>query len=591
MSKFSTHLILLLFLFFIPVTVGEGYALSPAVKDDLGERLDNHLSRLAAFGFSGSVLVARDGKVVLNKGYGLADRKNRIPVSTETVFDIASITKQFTAAAILKLEMEGKLKTTDTIGKFFSKVPDDKSSITLHHLLTHTSGLRAVLDGNEGVSRDQFIEGMLATPLNSKPGEKYAYSNAGFTLLAAIVEIVSNQSYENFLTEQLFKPAGMSNTGFYEDKNKWDASRVARGYDEDRDRGAPTEWNKDFRFRGSSYVLISTGDLYKWEQALKAETILSKAAKQKFFAAHTQADLPGTSYAYGWIVAKTPRGTTEISHDGIGFGFNSVYARYIDEGVTMIVLSNETLGRFHPVGPIEQDLSKIIFNGKSTTLPRSISADQAALQKYAGVYEFASKAKLNVKAVEGGLQISAEGQEGLDLVSGATAEERKKNADLSERGKTVFLGISRGDLEPFVREVKGRIPENEARPAISGLWKRLEDRHGPFKSLEVLGTVTEPEAHMTYFRINFEKGIEYRRIRWEQGNLAYILQTNFPLIPTQFAPASQTEFHGYHLGIARLSQINFDINDRKEVVGLTFRTSGGKVSARKVEVDKSGSAN
>lgn len=590
MSKPLTLLTMLLFIFFIPAAVADGNPLSATVKDDLGERLDNHLSRLAAFGFSGSVLVARDGKVILNKGYGLADRKNRVPVTTETVFDIASITKQFTAAAILKLEMAGKLKTTDTIGKFFSKVPEDKTSITLHHLLTHTSGLRAVLDGNEGVSRDQFVEGMLGTPLNSKPGEKYAYSNAGFTLLAAIVEIVSNQSYETFLTEQLFKPASMLNTGFYEDKSKWDSSRVARGYDEDRDRGAPTEWNRDYRFRGSSYVLVSAGDLYKWEQALKTGAMLSNTAKQKFFAAHTPAD-PGTSYAYGWVVGKTPRGTRQISHDGIGFGFNSVYARYIDEGVTMILLSNQTLGRFLPVGPLERDLSTIIFNGKSTTLPAHVAIDQTVLRKYAGVYELASKAKLSVKVVDDGLQISAEGQEALDLLSGANADERRKNADFSERGKTVFLAISRGDLEPFIRELRGRMPADGARQAIGGLWKRLEDRHGPFKSLDVLGTVTEPEAHMTYFRINFEKGMEYRRIRWENGSLAFILQTNFPVIPTQFAPKSETEFRGYHLGIARLSQLSFDFNDRKEISGLAFRTGDGKVSARKVEVDKNGNAN
>lgn len=589
-NKPMTKLLTLLFLLlFIPNTMVEANASSSEVKGDLGKRLDSHLTRLAAFGFSGAALVAKDGRIVLHKSYGLSDRARRVAITSETVFDIASITKQFTAAAILKLEMAGRLKPSDPISKFFSNVPEDKSAITLHQLLTHTSGLRAVLDGNEAVSRDQFIEGMLKTKLNSKPGERYAYSNAGYTLLAAVIEKVSGQSYETFLTQQLFEPTGMSNTGFYEDKTKWDSSRVARGYDEDRDRGAPTEWDKDYRFRGSSYALTSAGDLFRWEQALSGEAILSKQAKQKFFTPHTPADA-GSSYAYGWAVTKTGRGTRKIGHDGIGFGFNTVYWRYVDEDVTMIVLSNQVLGRFLPLGPIERDLSEIIFKGKRTTLPETISVDQKNLQRYEGVYELDSKARLTVKVAGDALQISAEGQEAIDLLSSATADERKKHADFNERGREVFLGISRGDYDPFLRENKNRIPADDARKALSALWKRFEDRHGQFKSLDMLGTVTEPEASMTYVRLNFERGVEYRRIRWEQGSLAFILQTTFPLLSTTLAPRSQSEFYAYHLGVARLGRAEFDFVENEKVTKLTFHTSNGKTSARRTEADKAGSA-
>lgn len=556
------------------------------VKGDLGRRADQYFTRLAEFGFAGSILVAKDGKVALHKGYGLANRAEQIAVTTDTVFDIASITKQFTAAAILKLEMSGKLKTSDSISRFFSNVPDDKASITLHHLLTHTSGLRAVLDGNDPVSRDLFIEGMLKTPLNSKPGEKFAYSNAGFTLLAAIIELVSNQSYEAFLTEHLFKPANMSNTGFYESKEKWAASQVARGYDEWRDRGAPTEWDKDYRFRGSSYVLTSAGDLFKWDQALRGKAMLSEEAKKKFSSAYTPAEQAGTSYGYGWNIAKTPRGTRQIGHDGIGFGFNSIYQRYVDEDTVVIVLSNLTLGRFLPVGPVERDLSEIIFEGKKTRLPESVAVDQSLLQKYAGTYELGSGAKLRVTFENKELQISAEGQGAIDILSVATEDERRRQDEFNRRANDMFLSMGRGDFEPFVREMKDRIPADDARKAISGLWKRFEDRHGQFKSLDVLGTVTEPEALMTYVRLNFEKGFEYRRMRWEGGKLAYILQTTFPLIPTVLAPRSQTEFFAYHLGLARLAHLRFDLDDRKEVVKLTFQISSEKTTARRIESDK-----
>ncbi|MEW6213487.1 MAG: serine hydrolase domain-containing protein, partial [Acidobacteriota bacterium] len=342
MSKNLTTLSLIFFSFFtnpLSITLRPAPSVSPAVeishitddaiaRGDLGQRLDQHLYRLASFGFSGSVLVAKGRQIVFHKACGLADRARNIPVTTDTVFDIASITKQFTAAALLRLEMAGKLKTSDTIDKFFPNVPADKAAITLEQLLTHTSGMGGVLNGAESVTRDQFIDGILRQPLTSKPGEKYAYSNAGFTLLAALIEIVSKQTYEEFLNHQLFKPAGMIGTGFYEDKTRWPASLVAHGYDEATDRGAPTSWKPDYRFRGSSYVLTTAGDLFKWEMALRGDSILNREAKRKFFSAPAPTDEPGRRYGYGWLAEKTARRTALVSHDGIGFGFNSIFQRY-----------------------------------------------------------------------------------------------------------------------------------------------------------------------------------------------------------------------------------------------------------------------
>lgn len=544
-------------------------------KGDLGQRLDQHLTRLANFGFSGSVLVAKGRQIIFHKAYGLADRARNIPVTTATVFDIASITKQFTAAALLRLEMAGKLKTSDSINKFFPGVPADKSAITLEHLLTHTSGFEQVLAGTESVTRDQFIAGIFKQPLASKPGTTYAYSNAGFTLLAALIEIVSGQTYETFLSEQLFKPAGMTGTGFYEDKARWEASLVARGYDEAVDRGAPTEWKPDYRFRGSSYVLTTAGDLFRWEMALKNDSILSKEAKRKFFSASAQTDEPGRYYGYGWVSEKTPRRTTLMSHDGIGFGFNSIFQRYVDEDVTVVALSNKLMGRFLPMTPLNRDLSSIIFNGKRTELPASTWLAKESIEKLAGVYRLPSGAKLSAVA-DGALKISAEGQEAISLLAGATASERKTLEGLSSRGKTVFEGVARGDFDPLTREMRGRGEPDEIKKAVSGLWSRFIDRHGQFKSIDVLGTVPETEAMMTYVRLNFERGSEYRRCRWEKGALAYILQVALPLIPTYFVARSETEFYGYHLGLAQVVRISFSAD------GLTVYGADGKHFARRL---------
>jgi CubicO group peptidase (beta-lactamase class C family) len=180
------------------------------VAGDVGRKVDEFMSRLEAWGFSGAVIVAKDGQIVMSKGYGLANREQKIPFTPETVSSIGSITKQFTAAAILKLEMQGKLKVGDPIGKYLPGVPPDKADITIHHLLTHTAGVRADFGGRDSdpIARDDLVKLVLASPLRFKPGVRYEYSNEGYSLAGAIVERVSGASYEAFLSEHLFKPAG-----------------------------------------------------------------------------------------------------------------------------------------------------------------------------------------------------------------------------------------------------------------------------------------------------------------------------------------------------------------------------------------------
>jgi CubicO group peptidase (beta-lactamase class C family) len=154
------------------------------VRPGGGARLDLQMTSLAAAGFAGTVLVAKDGEILLHKGYGMADRQRKIPCDTETVFDIGSITKQFTSAAILKLEAGGKLNTTDRLDKYFPDAPRDKAGITLHQLLTHSSGLdHGYGEDTDYAPRDLAISVFMKMPLLSPPGQKYRYSNPGFSIL------------------------------------------------------------------------------------------------------------------------------------------------------------------------------------------------------------------------------------------------------------------------------------------------------------------------------------------------------------------------------------------------------------------------
>src|SRR5205085_8611691 len=171
---------------------------STPTQRDLGSRLDEFLRGEEARGFSGAVLVDKEGRVILSKGYGLADRARGTRITEDTIFNVGSLAKQFTAAAILKLEMSGKLKTQDLISKYFDGVPEDKRAITIHQLLTHTSGLPREHSANsyDPANRDEMVRRVLALKLKSAPGAKYEYSNTEYMLLAAIIEKVSGQAYE-----------------------------------------------------------------------------------------------------------------------------------------------------------------------------------------------------------------------------------------------------------------------------------------------------------------------------------------------------------------------------------------------------------
>src|SRR5687768_14866524 len=214
-------------------------------------RVDEYLTRLVPHGFSGAVLIAMvpkggnwttDGRVVLKKAYGLANRETGLPYTVDMVSSIGSVTKQFAGAAIMKLEMMGKLKTSDPISKYLPGVPEDKAGITIHHLLTHTAGFSGDLGGMDGeaIARDALVAKVLAAPLASKPGERFEYSNEGFSLAGAIVEIVSGKGYETFLREELFLPLDMADTGYQ--APAWPLTRLPVGY-----RADGEAWGRVFK--------------------------------------------------------------------------------------------------------------------------------------------------------------------------------------------------------------------------------------------------------------------------------------------------------------------------------------------------------
>lgn len=321
----------------------------PTTQDqELADKIAAYLDRLEDAGFSGTVLVAQNGEILLEEGYGLADKKNKIANTSATVFDTGSLSKQFTAAAIMHLEEQGKLKVDDTLTKFFDDVPADKVNITIHQLLTHSSGLPSYVyeDDFAEISREEAIKLAFDAKLKSQPGEKYLYSDTGYGLLAAIIEITSEQPFPSYLKQYLFEPAVMKHTGFYNDP-QWQEMTVAHGYNNGKDFGsAATRPGPYWGILGFGGVLTTVGDLYSWNTALEDNLVLSKKSISKLFTPYIKEEEDGDSYyGYGWAIEEQPEYGKMISHDGATDSQNSILIKYSDSHNTLIVILANRIDR------------------------------------------------------------------------------------------------------------------------------------------------------------------------------------------------------------------------------------------------------
>jgi len=353
------------------ISIGTGYASDKS--GNLTSQLDRYFEVLAGkTGFSGAVLIEKEGKIILDKGYGLANDKEKIAVTNETVFDIGSITKQFTAAAILKLEEHNVLSVNDPISKFFNGLPDDKKDITIHQLLTHTAGFdHDHADDLQPINKQEALKIIFSKPLQFKPGTKNQYSNTGYTVLAAIIEAVSGKSYVNYMGEDIFKPAGLNHTGFYRD-SLWLTLPVSTGYVNGKETGSPKDWPGPYWGpMGNGEIQSTTSDMYQWCLALENHSILSKNQVDKLFTPYLK-EVGGDSYiGYGWVIENTPYGRL-ITHNGGGIGGNADVAMYPDTKIKIIILSNRIT--YRELGGIPFEV-KLPATETSRQLIRNITAN------------------------------------------------------------------------------------------------------------------------------------------------------------------------------------------------------------------------
>lgn len=332
----------------------------------LHDRIDNYLKEAVNQGFSGTVLVAKDNQVVINKGYGSANREFNRPNSPETIFTIGSVTKQFTATAILKLQQQGKLNVTDPLSKYFSDLPEDKATITIHQLLTHTSGIgdRDGRDDFDMIAEDEFFRQVFSDPLLFQPGSKHQYCNAGYSVLGKLIENVSGQSYEQYLNEQLFVPAGMNLTGYF--LPEWDLEKVACGYARGvRRMGSVIE--RCLEAKQVSWILKGNGgihstslDMYRWYQALESGKVLPESLMEQLTKPHVAEQEDGSShYGYGWAIFNSDRNTKLISHNGGNGIFFHDFLWLPEENTVILYFTNAYSRNVDSVG---WEIEKMVFD-------------------------------------------------------------------------------------------------------------------------------------------------------------------------------------------------------------------------------------
>jgi CubicO group peptidase (beta-lactamase class C family) len=370
-----------------PVAVRAQGAGADPVLDALAKTLDTLLTRLYPADAPGAAVIAlREGRTVLRKAYGMADLELGVPLQPDMVFRIGSMTKQFTAVAILMLAEEGKLAVSDPITKFLPDYPTGGRTITLEHLLTHTSGIKSYTDMGDflaNIRKDytvkELIDHFKGAPMEFEPGERYQYDNSGYFLLGAIIEKASGMTYEAFLKKRIFDVVGMPQTSL-ESTSRITARRV-HGYSKTDDTWTNADWMSMTQPYAAGAIVSTVDDLAKWDAALYTGKLLRPPMLQQAFTPHRLKDGKPIEYGYGWQPGRW-EGFTVLQHGGGINGFVSMGVRVPERRVYVAVLSNRTAEPF-PF-PVAQRIASYLL-GKPWE-PKPITLSEAALRDYPGVY-------------------------------------------------------------------------------------------------------------------------------------------------------------------------------------------------------------
>jgi CubicO group peptidase (beta-lactamase class C family) len=415
---------------------------------DIESKADEYVKAYAEIDrFSGSVLIARKGEILLKRGYGMADYEHGIPNTPRTKFRIASLTKSFTALAILQLQEQGLLHINDSLSKFFPDYPRG-DAITLHHLLSHTSGIPNFTVATDEKARtmphnlEMTIKKFKDLPLEFSPGEKFEYCNAGYYLLGSIIEKVTGKDYATVIKHNIFVPLGMTDSGY--DYNHLIIKNRAYGYRLEKGKLINAEYIHMANVHASGGLYSTIEDMYLWDRALYTEKLVKRNSLKQMFTPVTK------NYGYGWgIINLFDR--KMVGHNGDMEGFQTNITRFVDDDVCIIILSN--FGHA-PIGRMSVDLAAIVF-GEKYEIPQKRVAkkiDFAIYDDYVGRYEVNPNFSFVISRKDDHLFCQPTGQDKLELLPESKLKFFLKEVD----AQIVFVRDEEGKVIQLILQQSGR---------------------------------------------------------------------------------------------------------------------------------------
>jgi CubicO group peptidase (beta-lactamase class C family) len=546
--------------------------------------IEEYLHRLERLGFSGSVLVARRDQVLLAEGYGLADRESRRPWTPRTISTVGSITKPFTGAAILALSEDGRLTVGDPITKYFENVPADKRSITLHHLLTHSSGIVDLAGPGDfdPIGREEFVRRALEQELAFGPGEGYEYSNAGYSLLGAVIEQLTGGSYEAFVRERFFLPAGMKDTGYI--LAAFDSARLAQGYRGGEKWGTVLE--RPMAEDGPYWVLRANGgihstveDMHRWALHLLAGKALSPQSTEAYWSPHVDEGGGDSFYGYGWVVMDH-EGMRVITHNG-GNGILFADMAIVPESGVVMVLQCNVLADFGVVNTLLQHVGTHLLQGTPLpSVPDVVDRPRSELEPYAGTYVLPADGMLDVRAGDGTLDISALDADAFTALFSTRPPDPARAHKLNARIDAIIKPWLKGDVEALWTAYGGRAPHERLRASYEEAMAEWTSRHGALVGHRVLGTAFR-QNDVTLVRVEFERGHVERLYVWDTEEEKLLGMSQRGLDPVLHAfPEADGSFASWEARTGTSRPMRFE-KAADGTMQLVFEDADGMLARRK----------
>lgn len=449
-----------------------------------GKQLDEYLTRCETFGFSGVVLVERKGARLVEKGYGIADPVEDTPNTPDTLYDIASASKQVTAAAVLLLEARGKLKVSDALADHLPGVPKDMADITLAHLIHHTSGFPRMAPQGFGPDRDAALKTYFSGVRTARAGQRFEYWNGGYALLAAVVEVVAGRPFEDFVREELLRPAGLERTTFLSAGKELAPLAVSHVTFE-----PVTRHGSGWEYRGMGGVLTTAGELAAWCDALFGGRVLPKAQLEWMLEPDRE------NYAGGWYVFDTDGKRRVVQHGGTVDAFDAYVRWFPKDKLAIVVLTNRPGWNWQ----VTWGLTALVLDGedpKAPQPPEPAKWQDKDFEPWLGAWVSEDGQQLELVRSGAGMRVRGIGADVVTILSPggpgppgrSTPRARPAGStELEARALAIVDGLNERDSTALAANLAERIPPDWPNRVRDDLWPKHLGRWGLLEDRRVLG--------------------------------------------------------------------------------------------------------